>query len=93
MPRKIEDNVNYYKIILIGDDGKLYKLEKGDWRSEKFEMDEKKDKDAVATVTLLKEAGSYLAFVDPEIASGAGYACTVVNIDAILREAKSRPSK
>jgi hypothetical protein len=87
MPRTINDN--YRKIIIIGEDG-FYKLEKSDWQKAEYKMDEGEDSDAVATVTLLKEAGSYLAFVDPEIATGAGYACTVVNLQAILREAKAR---
>ncbi len=91
MPRTINDN--YYKIILIGDDGFFYKLEKSDWKKTEFQMNAGQDADAVANATLLREAGSYLAFVDPEIATGAGYACTVVNLEAILREAKSRPGK
>lgn len=87
MPRTMNDN--YYKIIIIGEDG-FYKLEKSEWKKEAYLMNPKDDADGAATVALLKEAGSYLAFVDPEIATGAGMACTVVNLQAILREAKAR---
>jgi hypothetical protein len=88
MARTVNDN--YYKIIIIGEDG-VYKLEKADWKREDKKLDESTD--TFATVTLLKEAGSYLAFIDPAIASGAGYACTVVNLEAIIREAKNRPGE
>jgi hypothetical protein len=79
---------DYKKIIIIGEDG-LYLLEEDQWKS--YPMQDAADADAVANVNLLKVAGSYIAFLDPEIAAGAGMACTVVNLEAILREAKYRP--
>jgi hypothetical protein len=84
-------NDNYYKLIIIGDDGAIYKLEKSEWQKEAHKLKaDGADASTFASVSLLKESGSYLAFIDPEIASGAGYACTVINLDAILREAKNR---
>jgi hypothetical protein len=76
------------KLIIIGEDG-LYMLEESDWK--KRPMMDIDNPDATANANFLKAAGSYLAFLDPEIAAGAGMACVVVNLEAVLREAKYRP--
>ena len=86
MPRDIENNPNYRKVIIIDENG-FYELNQEVWKKDEHKL---KDEGAHATVGLLKEAGSYLSFVDPEIASGAGMACTVVNLAALLREVKAR---
>lgn len=89
MTRTLNDN--YYKLIIVGDDGAIYKLERSEWQKEAHKLKpDGPDASTVSSVAVLKESGSYLAFIDPEIASGAGYACTVINLEAILREAKNR---
>ena len=74
----------FHKIIIIGDDGKFYALEKSEWM-----VDSKVVQDAgtQSSVKVLKDAGSYLAFVSPKLSVGAGMACTVVNLAALLNNA------
>lgn len=73
------------KLLIIGDDGKLYQLMEKDWKKNPV-----KESATIGTTEVLKAAGSYLAFLDPEASVGAGMACTLVNLAAVL---KGIPSK
>lgn len=78
----------FYKIVIVGDDGNSYALEKSDWM-----VQEKKVTDAAtqSAVEVLDGVGSYLSFVSPKRSVGAGMACVVVNMAAILKN--NLPSK
>jgi hypothetical protein len=67
-------------IIIVGEDGKLYKLNGDDWRD--FPMP---DSGARGIIDQLTQFGSLLAFIPPDIAVGIGTLCTVVNLKGILK--------
>lgn len=74
----------FHKVIIIGDDGNFYALEKSQWMVEENIV---QDAGTQSSVKTLKDAGSYLAFVSPKLSVGAGMACTVLNLAAILKNA------
>ena len=78
----------FYKIVIVGDDGNSYALEKSDWMVQEKKVSDAKTQSAVK---ILNDAGSYLSFVPPTRSVGAGMACVVVNMAAILKN--NRPSK
>jgi hypothetical protein len=74
-----------HKIIIIGDDGQFYALEKSQWM---VDANVVQDAGTKSSVKVLKDAGAYLSYVSPKLSVGAGMACTVVNLAAILNNAK-----
>ena len=74
----------FHKVIIIGDDGQYYALEKSQWMVDGNVV---KDAGTKSSVKVLEDAGSYVAFVSPKLSVGAGMACTVVNLAAILNNA------
>ncbi|HWA72264.1 MAG TPA: hypothetical protein VG937_08025 [Polyangiaceae bacterium] len=68
-------------VVIVGEDGTLYKLTKGDYKQ--FAMDD--DDAGSGVVKQLTEFGSYLSFIPTDLAVGFGFNCTVVNVKAILK--------
>ena len=81
MPDDPQDNDPRYAVVLIGDDNKLYKLMKKDWKQ--FELPA--DDPGSGVVNQLKEFGAYLTFIPTDLAVGFGFNCTVVNLNEILK--------
>jgi hypothetical protein len=76
-----KDNDPKYFLIIVGDDGNLYKLTRGQWMQNPLLPTDP----AAGVAGQLKEYGTYLAYVRTDIAVGAGYACTLVNLNAVLK--------
>ena len=74
-----DDNDPRYTIVIAGDDGNFYKLNKSEWQKNKVV-----DAAGLGVIKQLTDFGSYLAFIPPELAVGIGHICTVVNLKAIL---------
>jgi hypothetical protein len=72
-------------LIVVSDDGKIYKLERDAWQRPEFELT--KDPGAAGIVNQLTTFGSYVAFVRKDIALAIGACCTVVNLRSILKGA------
>jgi hypothetical protein len=70
-----------YAVVLIGDDGNLYKLMRKDWKQFQLAPDDP----GSGVVNQLKEFGSYLTFIPTDLAVGFGFNCTVVNLKEILQ--------
>ena len=83
-PRATAGDDKFRKLIVIGDDGKFYALERSQWMIADNLV---KEAATQSSVQVLKDAGTYLAFVSPKLSVGAGMACTVVNLGAILKNA------
>jgi len=64
-------------IVIVGEDGKQYKLLKSDWTQ--FEVEPS------GAVTQLANFGAFVAFIPEDIAVGFGFNCTVVNLKAVLK--------
>ncbi len=71
----------HYTVILIADDGTPYKLTKEAW----MKAGTKLPAAGGGIVDQLREFGVYLSYIPPEIAVGIGEVCTVVNLQAILK--------
>jgi len=71
-----------HTLVIIAEDGRIYKLTREKWETEENLVTTAAGK---GVVTQLKEFGTYLAFIPPDIAIGIGYFCTVVNLEAILK--------
>jgi hypothetical protein len=69
-------------LIVIGDDGRYYKLEQNKWRTHENLMSDARGQGVIKE---LVEFGCHLAFIPPDIAVGIGHFCTLVNLKAILR--------
>lgn len=69
-----------YTLIIVGDDGKMYKLTKEIWS--RHEMTQPV---AMGLAQQLKQFGTYLAYIPTDLAVGVGNFCTLINLDAILR--------
>jgi len=82
--RKNPDDPDH-TVILVSDDGNIYKLNKDDWQKKEFLLDP--NTGTTGIVDQLTTFGSYVAFVDKSLAIGIGACCTVVNLRAILRGA------
>ena len=72
----------HYTVILIADDGTPYKLTKEAWMKAGTRLP---DAAGSGIVNQLREFGVYLSYIPPEIAVGIGEVCTVVNLQAILK--------
>lgn len=71
-----------YTIIIVGDDGKIYRLVEEKWRVDGNVLS---DLAGQGIINQLTEFGAYLSFVPPDLAVGIGEVCTVVNLRAILK--------
>jgi hypothetical protein len=71
-----------FTVILVAEDGKFYRLTREKWEVESNLL---ADAAGQGIVKQLTEFGAYLSFVPPEIAVGIGEVCTVVNLQAILK--------
>lgn len=87
-PKATAGEDKFHKLIVIGDDGNFYAMEKSQWMVKGNIV---RDPGTQSSVKTLKDAGAYLAFVSPKLSVGAGMACTVVNLAAILKN--SPPGK
>ncbi len=76
-------------LVIVSDDGAIYKLLKDDWQQEKFRM--KDDAGTTGIVNQLEAFGSYLAFVNKNLALAVGCCCTVVNLRSVLKGAGILP--
>lgn len=79
-----------YTVIVVGEDGRLYKLTGDKWMTDDNVVFDPKKPDAAAAggqgvINQLNTFGAYLSYVPPEIAVGIGSFCTVVNLRAILK--------
>jgi hypothetical protein len=72
-------------LIIVSDDGKIYKLDQDEWQQAKYEL--KDDPGAAGIVNQLTTFGSYVAFVQKNLALKIGACCTVVNLRSILKGA------
>jgi hypothetical protein len=68
-------------IIIVGDDG-IYRIAKDDWHNSAHKIE---DIAAVGVVNQLSAYGVYLAYIPDDIAAGNGVCCTMVNLQAILK--------
>jgi hypothetical protein len=76
-------------IVIVGDDGQVYKLDRKDWHKDDFLLT---DTGGKGIVNQLAQFGTIMAFVSQDVTGvGVGYACTVVNLKAILEGRKPRP--
>lgn len=71
-----------YTLIIVGDDGKVYRLTEEKWRVQPNVLS---DPAGQGIINQLTEFGAYLSFVPPALAVGIGEVCTVVNLRAILK--------
>jgi hypothetical protein len=67
-------------IVVISDDGRIFKLEKNYWAK----GEELTDAEAQFLPSQVKASGGFVAFPNP-IAVGIGVECVIVNLDAILK--------
>ncbi|MFO7178084.1 MAG: hypothetical protein DIU78_005210 [Pseudomonadota bacterium] len=76
-----------YTLVVIADDGKVYKLTREVWENKDYLMksDGPEAAAGLGIINQLKEFGSYLTFIPPDLAVGIGQICTVVNLQAILK--------
>ncbi len=77
-----------YTLVIIGDDGKYYKLQRQDWAKDEYVVGQQDDPSggpSIGVIDQLKEYGTYLAYLPGEQAVGIGHLCTVVNLDSILK--------
>jgi hypothetical protein len=77
-----------YTLIIIGDDGKYYKLQRQDWAQDQYVVGQEGDPSggpSIGVIDQLKEYGTYLAYLPPEQAVGIGHICTVVNLESIIK--------
>jgi hypothetical protein len=80
-----------YTIIVAGDDGKYYKINREQWQTEANEV---KDAGGAGMLDQLARFGTYLAYIPPDLAVGIGHICTMVNLKAILKnQNKEDPKK
>ena len=70
-------------LIVVGENGKLYKLTGDQWIKDENIVT---DQGEAGLVNQLVEFGTYLAFIRDDIAVGAGFNCTLVNLKAILQD-------
>jgi hypothetical protein len=76
-------------IVIIGDDGEYYKIEEGVWKDAKYRLP---DGGGRGIVEQLEMFGTLVAFVSQDVTGvGVGYACTVVNVKAILKSVAKGP--
>jgi hypothetical protein len=73
-------------LVIIGDDGKVYKLLGSEWKKHPVVSSEQ-----IGVIEQLKEFGTYLAYLPPDIAVGLGTLCMVVNLEAILKNNAQNP--
>jgi len=73
-------------LIIVSDDDKVYRLNKGDWQKPEFILGSE-DPGSLGIVKQLTAFGSYLAFVDKNLAIGIGACCAVVNLRSVLKGA------
>jgi hypothetical protein len=71
-----------YTVILVAENGKIYRLTRETWEIESNLL---ADAGGQGIIKQLTEFGAYLSFVPPEIAVGIGEVCTVVNLQALLK--------
>ena len=71
-----------HTLIVVAEDGKVYKLTREVWETDSNLVTSAAGKGVVNQLT---EFGTYLAFIPPDIAVGIGHFCTVVNLQAILK--------
>jgi hypothetical protein len=80
-----------YTIIVAGDDGKYYKINREQWQTEANEV---KDAGGAGMLDQLTRFGTYLAHIPPDLAVGIGHICTIVNLKAVLKDqGKDDPKK
>jgi hypothetical protein len=72
-------------LIIVSDDDRIYRLDKSVWQREEYLL--QKDPGSVGIVNQLTAFGSYLAFVDKNLAIGIGACCAVVNLRSVLKGA------
>ncbi len=72
-------------LIIVSDDGYIYKLDQKEWQKEEYRL--KDDPGAAGIVNQLTTFGSYVAFVQKNLALRIGACCTVVNLRSILKGA------
>jgi hypothetical protein len=75
------DNSPKYTLVLIGDEGKIYKMTGDQWKQFEVSQDSLA---ATGVIEQLRDYGTYLACV-PEVSIGSGHFCVVVNMGLILR--------
>jgi len=78
-------------LIIVSDNGEIYKLLKDDWQKEEYRL--KEDAGTTGIVNQLEAFGSYLAFVNKNLALAIGCCCTVVNLRAVLKGADISPQE
>jgi hypothetical protein len=66
-------------IVVISDDGRMYKLTKNDWT-----QGEELKGDAQFIPSQVVASGGFIAFPQP-ISTGIGIECTIVNLKAVLQ--------
>ena len=73
-------------IVVISDDGHIYKLTKEYWSK-----GEELKGDAQFLPEQVRRSGGFIAFPDP-IAVGIGVECTIVNLEAVLKSQGAAPA-
>lgn len=75
------DDPSRHTLIVISDDGNVYKLTKNDWQTEEHVL--KPGDPGLGVIRQLENFGTYLGFI-PNIAAGIGINCVLVNLKAVL---------
>lgn len=77
-----------YTLIVVGDDGRYYKITRDQWMVEENVLNDVEE----GVVAQLTKWGSYLSYIPPKLAVGVGSVCTVLNLQSILANRKSDDS-
>jgi hypothetical protein len=70
-----------HTLIIVGDDGEYYKLEKSQWMSAATKLNAAEK----GVVSQLTKWGAYLTYIPTDQWVAIGSICTVVNLAAILK--------
>lgn len=69
-------------LIVLAEDGNVYKLDKGDWQIESKRV---KDAQTLGVIKRLSDYGVLLADMPDDVAIGDGLDCKLVNIGALKK--------
>jgi hypothetical protein len=69
-------------LILVADDGKVYKIETQDWRTDAHEVT---DKQTLGVINQLANYGVLVADMPNDVAIADGFECKLVNIGKLKK--------
>jgi hypothetical protein len=79
-----KDTAAEYAVVIIGDDGNYYKLLRKEWHQEKYKVTPSNMAQA-GVINQLRQWGTYLAYLPTDVAAGVSNLCTLVNLEAVLK--------